>query len=294
MKANKTKTHAVPRTHTILQKARLAAHWHAFVDFDRADRKTSAAACLAYREKSAGDLVFWPIFERLSRELRLAVGLALAICLDLVCAACGGSPFTSLPDPPPNSPSPPPSALPDGGGDAAGRSGDGGAGSLPPCACLGDLSGVGLGDFTIGFTVRTSMRFGEPGYAALLNQRSSCDASHPGWDVLMRSDGTVGLQIYDGSNVFDDAKLEGAAVNDGAEHRVVLRRTGGGSVVVMTVDGRGGALLGEPPEALSGTLAPLDTGQEPICAGNMAAPALGLQGEIGSACVAAGACEVGP
>lgn len=299
-----------PPSHLILRKAELAAHWHAFLDFDRADRRTSGAACLAYRATCVGE-VFWAVYLRLHAELVAASRLAAVASLVLVLAACGGAPFTGLsesvpisasdaasdspstststPDSPSTSPpdSAPTSALPDGAGEAA-PGGDGGA-ALPPCACSGDLSDVGLGDFTIALEIAIHGPPTSPGYFPLANQRRTCDAQSPGWELSVVWSGELAMQVYDGSNVFDNAQTS-AKVDDGMAHRVVVRRLGG-SVIEVDVDGEAQRFAGQPPEDLSGQLAAMLTRVEPVCAGNTAAPSEPTQGTVEGLCVAAGACE---
>ncbi len=161
----------------------------------------------------------------------------------------------------------------------------------PACTCVDDLSGVGLGDFAIGFTITTTMHPTPPGYGALLNQHATCDSQHAGWDVWLNGggdDGTVELQVYDGSAVFDSDNTP-QSVNDGSPHRVVLARRNAGATMTFYVDGVA-STRGVPAEALGGTLAPLLTGTDPVCSANGAQPSEPLVGMLSGVCITAGDC----
>ena len=171
-----------------------------------------------------------------------------------------------------------------GPGNDAGDSGsaadaDGG----PSCTCTGDLSNVGLGDFEIAFTVATTAWPVAPGYMAILNQRSECDPNKAGWDVGMNANGTLSIQVFDGSNVYDNEQ-SASAINDGQEHRVRLSRVGGATIRI-SIDGALQTFAGLPVETLAGTLATLQTGVDPTCASSGSRPAEPLAGVLTMVCV---------
>lgn len=226
-------------------------------------------------------------------------------------AGCGGAPFTTALDSPAaqddggsvaaqdggrdDAPADPVEAtldrqatsgdggVPDGAGQDAGQDdggGDGGDGGVDaPRACVSDLSGVGTGDFRIEFTIATTDA--PASYMALLNQRTHCDDTRPGWDVWMTAAGDLGIEVFDGSaGSYDNVTHDGRAVNDGGPHRVAVSRSGGGTVLTVSVDGAARNYPGELAMAL-GTLAPMDEGSDPTCTG--VSP---ISGQLTDVCVA--------
>lgn len=155
-----------------------------------------------------------------------------------------------------------------GSNGAGGSSGSGGTGSdasVDAAACVTDLSGVGTGDLQIAFTLTTTDV--PPAYMALLNQRTHCDDTQPGWDVWMTAAGDLGIEVFDGAaGSYDNVTHDGRAVNDGAPHHIAVSRSGGGTVLTVSIDGVARSYPGEPAMAL-GALAPLDTGTDPTCTG---------------------------
>ncbi len=235
--------------------------------------------------------------------------LTLAACVFLV--GCGGAPFVEA-DPASLSTDDAPSAqqhLPEDAGAAAdsapdvvGDRGDGGSvgedagvasareaasdaapksdtgadgGSAP--VCLPTLSGVGTGDFRIAFTLTTTYVPATGSYMALLNQRSRCDDTQPGWDVWMTAQGNLGVEVFDGSGSAYDYVTDSRAVNDGAPHRVAVVRSG--TSLVVEVDGVAETYPSEPAMSLA-TLSPLDTGVDPECSG-----VRDLSGQLTEICV---------
>ena len=144
--------------------------------------------------------------------------------------------------------------------------------------CVTDLSGVGIGDFRVSFTIATTDA--PASYMALLNQRTHCDDTRPGWDVWMTAAGDLGVEVFDGAaGSYDNVTHDGRAVNDGAPHRVAVGRSGGGTVLTVSVDSVARNYPGEPAMSL-GTLAPLNEGSDPTCTG--VSP---LSGQLTDVCV---------
>lgn len=173
------------------------------------------------------------------------------------------------------------------GGVEAGNHLDGGATEADggaSCGCTGDLSNVGDGDFAIAFTVDTTAWPTAPGYMAILNQRSTCSASQPGWDVGMNANGTLSFQVFDGSSTYDNEQ-SAAVINDGQEHHVVLSRVGAGATIRISVDGTPQTFPGLPVESLTGALAMLQTGTDTLCATDGARPAEPFAGVLTKVCV---------
>lgn len=215
----------------------------------------------------------------------------------LLAAACGGAPFSSELQGAPDAGMDDRGAItqePDAGDaaeattvEAAVEAGAPEAGAVdagPTCTCTGDLSGVGLGDFTVAFTLATTSQPASPGYMALLNQRSTCTAATPGWDVWMSPAGTVWVEVFSGGNVFDNVQ-SAAVLNDGQEHRVVITRLQHGSLFQIEIDGKVSGYPGAPLEALTGKLAPLATGTDTTCTANAGQPAYPLSGLLTKVCV---------
>jgi hypothetical protein len=164
--------------------------------------------------------------------------------------------------------------------EAGGEGGDAGPDAAPSCPCVSDLSGIGLGDFTIAFTIQTNST--TP--MAILNQRGSC-GSQPYWDVhtgtngvFSASEGVVYIEVGDGSNIFDDVSTQ-KVVNDGQPHHVTIERTDGGTYFTLTVDGVGTAQGIAPLDPLTGTLPTLSTGTD-VCTSN--GP---IAGELTDVCI---------
>ena len=133
----------------------------------------------------------------------------------------------------------------------------------PTCTCVDDLSNIGLADFYVAFTITTNATVP----MAILNQRSTCDATHPFWDVQTGTNlginGVVFIQVGDGSNIFDDQSTQ-QTVTDNQPHRVVIARTNSGNTFTLTVDGQGTPQVGAATEPLTGTLPSLQTGTD-VC-----------------------------
>ena len=165
----------------------------------------------------------------------------------------------------------------DGGTDATGE--------VPACTCTGDLSNVGLGSFTIAFTLTTTAN-GQN--LAILNQRSDCTADKPGWDVWLDGQGQLVVQVFGGLN---DDTLYTNALNDGKAHRVVITRTSAAADLTIDIDDIGGSTA-VPPQGLFGTLPTLQVGTDLACMGNGVYPApFADNGTLNNVCVAPGRCN---
>jgi len=108
--------------------------------------------------------------------------------------------------------------------DAMGEGGNGEAGMADAPICLTDLSDIGMGDFSIRFTLTTN----ETGMTlALLNQRLGCDQMSTFWDITLSPTGDVVVATDDGIAADYVIVQAGSALNDGKAHQVaVIRRTG--------------------------------------------------------------------
>jgi hypothetical protein len=147
------------------------------------------------------------------------------------------------------------------------------------CPCGSDLSNVGLGDFSIAFSLTTA----STSPMALLNQRATCDQAHSYWDVhtgtngaYSASEGVIYIEVGDGTNVFDDVSTQ-RTVNDGQPHRIVIERTTGGTYFTLSVDGVGAPQGVAPTDPLTGTLPVLQTGTD-VCMAN--GPVAGTISEV--------------
>lgn len=90
--------------------------------------------------------------------------------------------------------------------------------------CLTDLSDVGMGDFSIHFTLTTN----ETGLTlALLNQRLVCDQMSIFWDVTLSATGAVVAATDDGIAGHYVSVTASNSVNDGKPHKVDVIRMGG-------------------------------------------------------------------
>jgi hypothetical protein len=130
--------------------------------------------------------------------------------------------------------------------------------------CVTDLSGVGTDDFQISFTLTTSTVPAESTYMALLNQRSSCDDTRPGWDVWMTAQGNLGVEVYDGSGSAYDNVTDSRPINDGVPHHITVARAG--SSLTIDVDGVSNTYPNQPIMPLA-TLSPMNVGIDPTCTG---------------------------
>jgi hypothetical protein len=157
------------------------------------------------------------------------------------------------------------------------------------CGCSNDLSNVGVGDFRIAFTIATTASPVAPGFMALVNQRSLCNPTHSGWDVWLSPAGTIWVEVYDGTNVFDNVQ-SAVVINDGLEHRIVIQRSQKGTLFQITIDGATLGYPGAPVEALSGSLALLSVGTDPTCASNAGQPSEPFVGALTAVCV--GGCAL--
>jgi len=134
---------------------------------------------------------------------------------------------------------------------------DSGPEAAPPPTCLSDLSGVGVGDFHIGFTLQTTAGSID---MALLNQRTGCNETSTWWDVSYipstATQGALQVATCDGttSSYVVLEQGTGAHPDDGQPHRIVVSRVAG--QIRYTLDG---ALVAGPiPDAYDfGAFAPL-------------------------------------
>jgi hypothetical protein len=118
-------------------------------------------------------------------------------------------------------------------------------------AAPADLSGIGTGDFQLGFTIRTTARVP----AAIINQRARCEHG-TFWDVRMAPTGELGIETDGGGyTVLIAGATNGGAipVNDGEPHAVLITRTKG--TLHLEIDQH---VAGTAPSAADfGILAPL-------------------------------------
>ena len=142
------------------------------------------------------------------------------------------------------------------------------------CAnCVGDLSNIGTGNFSITFTLTTTTLNG-----TVINQRSVCTNGQM-WDVRISSTGTLHVETDDGSMESNYTTLDSAVVvTDGAHHDVLITRMNG--TLLLSIDGV--EHESAPSSANFGTLAPLQIKTD-VCAGmgtNVA-----LAGAVTNVCV---------
>lgn len=120
--------------------------------------------------------------------------------------------------------------------------------------CEPDLSYVdAAGNFTIALSVETTSTKPSP----LLNQRPTCSALQPFWDLQMLGNGVVDLQIGGSGDNVEAKSNPTMPVNDGALHRIVLHREG--STLFFIIDGKDAGK--SPFAAATGKLSPLKTGE---------------------------------
>jgi hypothetical protein len=123
-----------------------------------------------------------------------------------------------------------------------------------------DLSGIGTGDFQLGFTIRTTARVP----AAIINQRARCEHGNF-WDVRMAPTGELGLETDGGAYtvlIAGDANGGAIPVNDGVTHAVLITRTKG--TIQLQIDKQAAGTA--PSAADFGALAPLAIFQD-VCVG---------------------------
>ncbi len=105
--------------------------------------------------------------------------------------------------------------------------------SSPP-ACTSDLSGVGVLDFRIAFTLTTGWAGPVGSELALVSQRAGgCVEDSVFWDVLLDNTGGVVAATGDGSTSSYVYVEAGVAANDGKPHRVTIVRASGKLSVVL-------------------------------------------------------------
>ena len=104
-------------------------------------------------------------------------------------------------------------------------------------ACLTDLSNLHTGDFSFGFSLKTSS--GNGANVALINQRLKC-APFTGWEARL-SNGSIDVEVdqaANGTGVPDTQFFTRAAsLNDNNQHTIRVTRTSGGLLTVY-VDGK--------------------------------------------------------
>jgi hypothetical protein len=106
---------------------------------------------------------------------------------------------------------------------------------LPP-ACTNDLGNVGLGDFTIGFRIATTVPDGK---SAILAQSLTCGRGQLWYATL--NHGHIGFTLDDGTNFASMGFVH--LVNDGAEHAVRICRTAG--TIRIVIDGEVAGMVPE-------------------------------------------------
>jgi hypothetical protein len=140
--------------------------------------------------------------------------------------------------------------------------------------CLGDLSNIGVRDFSISFSLTTSQR----GTVALVNQRTACSFGMF-WDIRL-TNGSLQIETSDGTN-YAIFRTTGRPVNDGASHDIIVRRTA--ELVSVHIDG---AAAGTGASGASfAQLAPV-SGMDPCEVGPMKDGTVALSGTLTNLCIA--------
>lgn len=174
---------------------------------------------------------------------------------------------------------------PGGAGGQAGASVDGGAGGaggeaafaceLAP-ECSGDLSGVGKGDFSIAFTLTTSVTQ----HSAVISQRAECMRSMF-WDIRLGTTtdiSSLSIELDDDTNYVD--LIAPVTLNDGTPHEVRICRKAGHVYAFSD-----GTLIGDTPNETSlVSLPPLATKTTTCTSTDGTAP---LVGSVTDVCVGA-------
>ncbi len=101
--------------------------------------------------------------------------------------------------------------------------------------CIGDLSTVGLGDFTLAFKITTSATV----LSQVIAQRNACTYGRF-WSIRMQATGGITFEIGDGEGPYVVAETT-LGVNDGAEHLVKIYRADG--LIRIDIDGERSPLL---------------------------------------------------
>jgi hypothetical protein len=135
--------------------------------------------------------------------------------------------------------------------------------------CLGDLSGIGTGDFHVSLTITTI----KAGPVALVNQRWSCGRGMF-WDLRIAPTGVVELETDDGSTYVH--LVGNRVVNDGSSHHIAASRVA--KVVSIVVDGI--SCVGKGMVASSfDRLSPLQERADP-CDGTSSSPFAGKMSDV--------------
>jgi hypothetical protein len=171
-----------------------------------------------------------------------------------------------------------------GGGSSSpgGRTGTGGQGGMggtcaePSVSCNGDLSNVGTGDFTIMFTLTTSMT---THLVEILAQRDFCGHQFF-WDAQL-SAGALKVELDDNQQNYTEC-LGTKVINDGQPHRVVMHRAAG--ILTIQVDC---ALDATCTAATNFSTALPSLRRTSPCIGNPDPP-VDLVGTLSNVCVASG------
>jgi hypothetical protein len=140
-------------------------------------------------------------------------------------------------------------------------------------ACRNDLSSIGIADFRISFTLRTS----QAGWAALVSQRDACRRVDF-WDVRLR-DGKAFAETSGGASY--TSLVSTAVLNDDVPHSVLVQRLAG--TLTIQVDGVGAGSAAS--QASFAALPPLRTGSD-VCETSTTTPTLPLVGSIANLCIA--------
>lgn len=139
--------------------------------------------------------------------------------------------------------------------------------------CVTDLSGVGAGDFSIAFDIRTTATAA----SSVLSQRSVCGTS-TFWDVQTSTAGGISVETDDGTTAGDALLYSLASVNDGAAHHVDVARLAG--VLSITIDGSASGATADTGSL--GPMAPLRVGTS-ACDG--VAGIVPLVGSVSGVCI---------
>lgn len=136
--------------------------------------------------------------------------------------------------------------------------------------CGASLSGASGENFSIGFRVKTAAA----APSAILSQRTSCDATADFWDIQLQATGRLSVEFGGAKSYM--SLVSQAAVNNGASHAVIVRRSAG--ILRIFIDGI--------PSGVA--LAPMPLGALPAlrtASGNPCPAVLALAGQVSDVCL---------
>jgi hypothetical protein len=151
--------------------------------------------------------------------------------------------------------------------------------------CTNELSGIGLGDVRISFTIQTTQPATSGGFVGIevMNQRNVCNPD-AFWDIRVAGNGTLEAEtdgFTDGGGTIYTALYSCGPINDGAAHAVILQRSD--LFLTMYVDGIVAA--SGASGAGWGDLAPLRIGDGPCVSGSVVAKFDFTKGSITNICM---------